>query len=252
MTLRNSLLLAQSEEVNQSMQTIGEIFKTEREKRQLSPKDIETRTGIRAVYITAIENGEYARTPGEVFLKGFIRTYAISLQLSPEVMLDLYRCERPPEPVAETVHSPALGKKAFAKKRRKWGHALAAIAAVAIVGYSVYRISSPAVLTVAREDKPAVVQEKEKNSGLTSPVSSGVIVTVVFSERCWLQVLVDGKETFEGLMEPGQTATWQGRDAVEMHLGNAGAADIQVNHQAIGKLGASGDVVQKVFRTGGK
>jgi len=244
------------------MQTIGEVFRTEREQRLLSYKDVEAATGIRAAYIAAIEDGEYARTPGEVFLKGFIRSYAVFLQLDPDSMLELYRQQRPqtkaePEQQQTQVASERAVKLPDTITGSRWMVLAALIVAVtAVVGYGGYRVlSAPAGIVSKNEQQvPAkqAVQPANPAGAAPAAVQQGIRVTAAFSETCWLQVQVDGKEVFEGLMERGQKATWEGRSTVEVHMGNAGAAELQVNQQAIGKLGDPGDVVHKVFTAGGK
>ena len=55
---------------------IGDKLRAEREKNNLTVKDVEKGTSIRALYIESIEAGEYAKLPGEVYTKGFIRNSA--------------------------------------------------------------------------------------------------------------------------------------------------------------------------------
>lgn len=82
------------------LQTVGEVLRTEREKQGLSVKDIEKATSIRALYIQAIEDGNYSVLPGEVYLKGFIRNYASFLGINPQNMMELYRQNQSPQPAA--------------------------------------------------------------------------------------------------------------------------------------------------------
>ena len=49
---------------------VGDILRRERERQKLSVKDIEQGTSIRALYIEAIENGEYDKLPGSVYTNG--------------------------------------------------------------------------------------------------------------------------------------------------------------------------------------
>ena len=63
---------------------IGDTLKKAREKQKLSIQDVEQATSIRAVYITALEKGEYDKLPGEVYAKGFIKNYGNFLNLDGE------------------------------------------------------------------------------------------------------------------------------------------------------------------------
>lgn len=60
---------------------LGNTLREERERQNLSVEDIEQGTSIRALYIEAIENGEYDKLPGEVYTRGFIKNYAKFLGL---------------------------------------------------------------------------------------------------------------------------------------------------------------------------
>ena len=62
------------------MSNIGERLKQIREKKNLSIDDVAAGTGIRAQYLEALENSEYANIPGDVFIKGFIRNYGNYLE----------------------------------------------------------------------------------------------------------------------------------------------------------------------------
>lgn len=78
---------------------LGEVLRTERERRHLTIQDIEQATSIRAVYIESIENGDYNKLPGDVYTKGFIKSYANFLNLNGEALVKQFVSERNPEAV---------------------------------------------------------------------------------------------------------------------------------------------------------
>lgn len=87
--------------------------------------------------------------------------------------------------------------------------------------------------------------------GNTASASAGQAeVTAKFTGRCWMQVIADGKNVYEGIAEPNQTLRWTGKDSVIITAGNAGAIDITYNGQRIGKLGKEGAVAEKKFSRG--
>ncbi|MDD4336078.1 MAG: helix-turn-helix domain-containing protein [Firmicutes bacterium] len=59
-----------------SLNEIGVLLRGAREARGMSLADVSEITKIRSKYLDAIERGEFAMIPGEVYLKGFIRNYA--------------------------------------------------------------------------------------------------------------------------------------------------------------------------------
>lgn len=72
---------------------------------------------------------------------------------------------------------------------------------------------------------------------------TGVTIELIASASAWTQILVDGKKTFEGMLEPGMRRHWRGEDRVEVRCGNAGGVEAVVNGESIGFLGEEGQVV---------
>lgn len=68
-----------------------------------------------------------------------------------------------------------------------------------------------------------------------------------FSDDCWISVVADGKEIFEGIASSGQTMSWKADQKIAITAGNAGAVELFKNGVSVGKAGAPGDVVEKVF-----
>ena len=75
----------------ESEKSIGTILKEKRESKGLTLMDIERGTSIRSRYIQAVENDEYEKTPGGVFLKGIIRNYGEFLGLDGMALLHRYK-----------------------------------------------------------------------------------------------------------------------------------------------------------------
>lgn len=73
------------------MDNIGEILKNTRLDKGLSLEQVEEATSIRKIYLAAVENGDYAKIPGDVFTKGIIRTYGNYLGLNGPEMVTLYK-----------------------------------------------------------------------------------------------------------------------------------------------------------------
>jgi len=101
------------------MPTIGESLREARMRQHLDISDVEGRTKIRAKYLRALENEEFGMLPGPTFVKTFLRTYAESLGLDPQVLVEEYRATY--EPREEAEHLQQLGPTAVARDRRRGG-----------------------------------------------------------------------------------------------------------------------------------
>ncbi len=74
-----------------SFEEIGLRMKERREELGLSIDDAVKETKIRSKYLKAIENGHFDIIPGEVYAKGFIKSYAKFLGLDGSAMVDEYK-----------------------------------------------------------------------------------------------------------------------------------------------------------------
>ena len=74
-----------------------------------------------------------------------------------------------------------------------------------------------------------------------------VEVRAKFSDDCWISVVADGKEIYEGIASSGDNMSWKADQKIVVTVGNAGAVELFKNGTSVGKPGAAGDVVEKTF-----
>ena len=145
-------------------------------------------TKIRARYLQALEQGEYAELPGAVYTKGFLRNYALYLGLDPEDVIRQWKRERgdaaiPAEPVLAVprpleaprqglTFSPAVVVAALLT-------VLIAVFAV-FVGVQLVRFAKPPTLTVS-DPAQAVIEVSEDTTTYTLRGTSIPKATVTVS-----------------------------------------------------------------------
>lgn len=66
------------------MESVGEFFKQVRETKGLTVDEVASKTRIRSDFVKALEDGNFAKLPDQVFARGFVRSYARSLGLDEE------------------------------------------------------------------------------------------------------------------------------------------------------------------------
>mgnify|MGYP000300238528 FL=1 len=98
---------------------LGDTLREAREKQGLTYKDIEKGTSIRALYIEYIEKGEYDELPGDVYTKGFIRSYANFLKLDANALVQAFTAERHKGAAPAAEQKPAAPKAAPVKPQAK-------------------------------------------------------------------------------------------------------------------------------------
>src|SRR4051812_39519824 len=76
------------------MARLGEILRTEREKRGITLDQAAADTRIREKFLTALEDDDHKSLPGTVYTKGFLRNYAEYLGLGGDELVVLFHQER--------------------------------------------------------------------------------------------------------------------------------------------------------------
>jgi cytoskeletal protein RodZ len=84
------------------MTDLGERLRTARQAKGVSLRDIEAKTKISVTALEALERNDYARLPGGIFSRAFVRAYALAVGVEPEeavseFVTDFTRWERDAE-----------------------------------------------------------------------------------------------------------------------------------------------------------
>jgi tRNA A-37 threonylcarbamoyl transferase component Bud32 len=76
----------------------------------------------------------------------------------------------------------------------------------------------------------------------STAAAAPVTVTVRATDRVWARATVDGRVAYQGILLAGDRRTFTGRQAVDLHLGNAGGVRLSVDGQDRGSPGRVGQV----------
>lgn len=93
------------------MREIGELLRRTREEKGLTLRDAQVETKIRTRYLEALERGDDSVVPGEVYFRGFLRSYANFLGLDGQELAARYKALKEAERVRE-IPPPAPRRKA--------------------------------------------------------------------------------------------------------------------------------------------
>ena len=253
---------------------IGDLLRRERERQNLSIKDIEKATSIRALYIDAIEKGEYKTLPGEVYAKGFVRNYANYLKLNANEIVNAFNEEMHPqeemqdaagsssaeearqEQSAERNREEYRGPKITSLESYPMEKSSHGVRNALMVAVAVFVVAFAALIAFGGDEEPSAPapraktqtqQGQKQTEAAPKPAADGVEVKLSFTDRCWTEVVVDGKTEFEGTAEKGKVLTLKGKDKVRITAGNAGALNYSLNGKDMGAIGQKGEVVEKTF-----
>jgi len=262
---------------------LGSELRKAREEKGISLAEAEKGTRIKACYLQALEVNDWAVLPTDVQARGFLRNYAVYLDLNADdVMSRFSQVARSadvsfPTPPARGSPVPTTGEDGAVFRPRDinidsvggmptWlssdivlGVALALV--VALVGFGIIRFA----LNRSSEDpaEPALtplVTDISSQSGVATLTSQGeatpAAITPTFdastgsvtldlqaTEHVWVRVTVDGARVLEGILTPGSPQTWQGVQQIVLETANAAGLSAVVNGQPQGSLGQRGQAV---------
>ncbi|MBX3201407.1 MAG: helix-turn-helix domain-containing protein [Labilithrix sp.] len=108
------------------METVGTTLRQQREKKRMGLAEVSRVTRIPMATLESIEQDHFDDLPGEVFVKGFLKSYAQTLGLLPEDIVARYSASRrvamvTPLPVASPVQAAREGQ------GRRFGVAIALV-----------------------------------------------------------------------------------------------------------------------------
>jgi cytoskeleton protein RodZ len=229
----------------------GQMLRAAREERKWSLTETEDTTKISVRYIQALEEEEYKVIPGITYVKGYLRTYAKQLGLNPDEIISLYNSSS--TPVAE----PIIERPQIMRKSRPVWIRPAIIGAMAILAMGlVIAIASltnngkktadtqfPTALpsapkTVETTPSPSVPVQQITSPSPEVASQEGLIAQLVFSQRCWIEVRVDGQPSLRGEFPAGTSKEVKGTNKIELvSVGNAGGLSVTLNGKELPSLG---------------
>lgn len=234
------------------MAALGEQFRAAREARGLSLSDVAEQIRIRSVYLAEIEAENWAAIGAAVYVRGFLRTYARFLGLDPEEAVAEFNKTAQGAPVSDGT---GLGGNAWSDGEPRnlspllW---IASAVAVVLVGFVIYNfvmlrqpgarsliLASPVVQTALPSNSP-------NPAASATPAPAPHTLAVNLTSGAWLRVTVDGNVSMEGTFARGTSKVFHGKAAL-VRAGNAGGVEVIVNGKPLGKLGKTGDVVERSF-----
>lgn len=142
--------------------TVGSTLRRERELRGVSLEEVAQTTRIPMVMLLALEADEYPKLPGEVFVRGFLQSYAKTLGLDPRPLVARYRA-------MNSAAAPAkISAIAPPEKGRRFGVALALVVLLILFTLALSIVLRPRHrdLPVELSEAPSLVDDARVADGL--------------------------------------------------------------------------------------
>ncbi|MFB7916071.1 helix-turn-helix domain-containing protein [Streptomyces sp. NPDC056061] len=236
---------------------IGRVLQQARIAAGLTVEEISTSTRVRIPIVHAIEEDDFSRCGGDVYARGHIRALARAVHIDPEPLVAQYDAEHGGRPAPMSAAPLFEAERIRSDPRRpNWTAAMVAaiVAVVGFVGFTVLKGGDDTSTTTQVAEGPKANTESPKPTKPADPKpnpTDGAIaaaprdkVTVKLSAndgRSWISAKDhNGRQLFDGLLEQGQSKTFQDQERIDLVLGDAGAIELFVN----------GKKVEDTFRPG--
>jgi cytoskeleton protein RodZ len=226
------------------MPSVGEILAAERRRQGKALNDAVEGTKIRSRLLDALENGRYAELPSPAYVKGYIQSYARFLEIPAEPLLDQYRkeaalVERPLSAVdrymSQIPHETVVPGRdqAHAIPRNVWIATAAVVLVVALLicGISSKLLSGSTSSTPSEGTTPASEVTASPGAEATEPTGEApgafdLRVSVKEGFASWIQATVDGKVTYDGTLNGGESREWRVNGTVVLKIGKPDAVTV--------------------------
>jgi transcriptional regulator with XRE-family HTH domain len=270
---------------------IGQQLRKRRELLSLTYEEIERHTRVRAVFLTALENGALEDLPSPVQTRGILANYAVFLDLDADTILlrfadglqARYREKRPNKPARSrapmTVNTRLPPLRTFIASDLLFGggmaimlllfaiwgigrvmtvrsttipHATSPSISDVLVGTALPTLPQEVTLIPAQDTLQASTLEVTETFVLaTLGADINVQINLVSTEHTFMRVVVDGKVQFEGRTAPDTDYPYQAKDQIEVLVGNAAGLKVTYNGRDLGLMGNFGEVIDRVYTSEG-
>lgn len=222
---------------------VGDFLRRKREELGLSVEDVSKALFLRKTLVRAIEAGDLATLPHEVYVRGYIREYAQYLKVQDEILplLTEKQVEDQPKPIVETKME---GPQKVVPRLRRRILVYPALGIVLCVALVMLIFSSPSSLPPDEQkhgqSKASTVAAPERK--VVSENNDVKRLMITCHERAWVSILIDGIEKKEFMLSPHEIIVLNAKDRFDILVGNAGGVKIFLNGKDSGFDGASGQV----------
>jgi len=245
------------------MESIGQVLKSERERRGLSLEQVHESTRITTQNLSALEQDRFDHFPNRVYARAFLRDYANFLGLDSAMLLTRYE-----EEWGAPQEHPAA-RPAGRSIRRTLGYTFLALVVMGVLGAAGYfgwiAYEKRSGLRIASERRPAQREEvatlpkvepvppppprPEPKPEPEQPAPPEKLVLEVKAVRnVWVRVKTDGAVVFDGYLQPQAVRTFEAREFINIRTGMADAVQLKLNGEPQPPLGTVREIGERTFR----
>jgi len=218
--------------------SFGAWLRRQREMREIDLREIADRTKISLRYLEAMEHDRFDILPAPIFARGFLREYARYVGLNPDDVVNHYLATlQDADGSAEEEGIPLTNASRGPASRR----ILVILIVVLLLAGAVYayfyqrsrrsheEAVPPPIAAPVSESRPVPPEPSPPPVAEAAP-GAPLVVTLDFTQKCWVELQVDGERRESKLFVAGESLQLEAQQRVVLGtLGNADGVQIQVN-----------------------
>lgn len=217
------------------MGTLGTYLRETREARGIDLRDAAQQTRISLQYLKALEEEDFAKLPGEVFVKGFLKNYGKFLQLNDAELMAKYG-ELRPQKTAPLVSAAPSGEQPAVATEQKTAQKISIEPFVWAGGILIALILFFFIALPDRHSKKPQSTAKLLLSGqtLSAPTTTSnkpekLYLEVTALDNTWLLIRTDTSPQKKAVLKKEETLTWSADERFQLSYGSAGALKLSLN-----------------------
>ncbi len=223
------------------MGTLGQYLHNARVAHGIDLREAAQQTRISIHYLKALEEEDFSKLPGEVFVKGFLKNYGKFLGLDESEVMQLYaEMQAQPAPPAPAAGIPVHAEEAVTEEKIDhfpsskfplepfiWGSGIA----ILLILFLFVAIPSR---RHRREAGPSVVSSPGGSAELASaPILTSkpekLYLEVVALEDTWLLIRTDNSPQKKALLKKGESLIWSADEQFLLSYGDGSALKVLLN-----------------------
>ncbi|MDJ0720439.1 MAG: DUF4115 domain-containing protein [Desulfobacterales bacterium] len=250
---------------DQQLTSFGLFLQSARIEKKISIESLSAETRIRVEVLKRLEAEDHENLPDEVFVRGFIRSYALAIGADVAEALERYHAS-----LGLRRTNTQRSKVPAARPNRFWFGLAAAVGVILLVAGLTLFLYARFNAAPHQASAPEKAQAPEQPSmpagqpavdassvppkapvpppeppGETAPAAARqqYLLEIRASEETWLKLIVDDQGAQEMTLEANEVRQIQATSLFNLLIGNAGGVELTLNGQPVEVPGKSGQVV---------
>jgi hypothetical protein len=226
------------------MGTLGNYLRECREALGIDLRDAAQQTRISIHYLKALEDQDFSKLPGEVFVKGFLKNYGKFLHLDEADLIKRYTELTPQKPVAAAVTAPveerpeqrAVADAVQNKTTQKISLEPFIWCAGILIALIVFFFFALPSRHPQQKNSPGAVLSKSTQTAPAQAMAAKpekLYLKVVALENTWILIRTDISPQKKAVLQKGDILTWSADERFQLSYGSAGALALTLNDREL-------------------